>query len=359
MNKNIIIGISIISLVLAGALIYQFSGSDEGGEVFSLGAEKVEGFIGSEKSTFLSNPEVQKFFNEKGYDVDFSKAGSIEMVGQGFGEESQFLWPSSQVALDLYESNFGRGKSEIIFNSPIVIYTWAEVLESLETEGYVEQIDKVWFLTRFEDFIQGIISQRSWKEIGVERLFGPSKIIFTDPTKSNSGNMFVGLLANVLLGEVAKEEEIASVLPTIKTMVENLGYLEHSTGYLFEQYLQKGMGSYPMIVGYESQIVEFAINFPDAWENLKDKLRILYPVPTVWSSHPFIAKDEPAEEVLLHLQDPEIQQLAWTSHGFRSGLISIQNDPSDLGMDFIPKDIDFVQNMPRFTVMEKILLELE
>jgi hypothetical protein len=359
MNKNVIIGVGIIAVVLIGAFIFQMNSGDEDAVFFSAGAEKVEGFIGSEKSTFLSNPEVQKFFNDRGYDVSFSKAGSIEMVGRGFGEESQFLWPSSQVALEIYQSNFGRGKSEIIFNSPIVIYTWDEVLSSLADQAYVEEQDGVWYLTKFEDFLQGIIQGKSWQDLGVKRLFGPAKIIFTDPTKSNSGNMFLGLMSNILLGELATDERISGVIPTIKSMIDNLGYLEHSTGYLFEQYLQKGMGSYPMIVGYESQIVEFALNFPEAWENLKDKLRILYPVPTVWSSHPFIAKDEASEEILNLLKDPEIQQLAWTSHGFRSGLISIQNDPSDLGMDFIPKDIDFVQNMPRFIVMEKILLELE
>ena len=48
----------------------------------------------------------------------------------------------------------------------------------------------------------------------------------TDPVRSNSGNMFAGLLANVLVGGVADERSVEAVLPRLKAIFEKLGYME-------------------------------------------------------------------------------------------------------------------------------------
>ena len=54
-------------------------------------------------------------------------------------------------------------------------------------------------------------------------------------------------------------------------------------------------------------------------------------------------------------KDPQIQELAWRKHGFRSGLPSVVNDPKTLGIDGMPQRIDSVIDMPSPAVMEKIL----
>ena len=68
--------------------------------------------------------------------------------------------------------------------------------------------------------------------------------------------------------------------------------MEHSSGDLFEQYLKTGMGAKPMIAGYENQMIEFAIENPNDWNMVKEQVAVLYPEPTVWSSHPLIALNE-------------------------------------------------------------------
>src|SRR5437763_1959118 len=74
------------------------------------------------------------------------------------------------------------------------------------------------------------------------------------------GNMFAGLLANLLNGgEVVDEASLKSVLPRLKQFFDKLGYLQESSSDLFTQFLQQGVGSYPLIVGYEAQLVEFGI----------------------------------------------------------------------------------------------------
>jgi hypothetical protein len=59
------------------------------------------------------------------------------------------------------------------------------------------------------------------------------------------------------------------------------------------------------------------------------------------------------------LQDPDIQQLAWERHGFRSGLMGVQNSTKKLKVVGIPETIDSVIPLPPFTVMQKIIEKLD
>jgi len=71
---------------------------------------------------------------------------------------------------------------------------------------------------------------------------------------------------------------------------------------LFSQYLTKGVGSYPMIVGYENQVIEFATQYPAQWQGVKNNIRILYPVPTVWSTQPLISLNEKGNKLIQALK---------------------------------------------------------
>lgn len=71
------------------------------------------------------------------------------------------------------------------------------------------------------------------------------------------------------------------------------------------------MGYCPIIFGYESQIVEFARANADIWPEVEDKMRMLYSVPTVWSSQPFMALTARGPKLIGALKDPEIRKIAW------------------------------------------------
>lgn len=137
-----------------------------------------------------------------------------------------------------------------------------------------------------------------------------------------------------------------------------MGFLEHSSGVLWDKFISQGAGAYPMIVGYENQLVEYSLEHPEARDLLSQKVRILYPKPTVWSSHPFIALGKDGERLLSALQEPDIQRLAWERHGFRSGLLGTTNSADIHGMG-LPETINAVIPMPHYAVMERILAGLD
>jgi hypothetical protein len=357
--KGRIVGIVVLLVIVAAAAVWQFVLR---GEVPDLGLPRktvvVRGVIGSEKAGFLEDSQVlERLRRRHGLEVSYTKAGSIEMVRGGFDAGADFLWPSSQLALEFYrlERDNPALKSGIIFASPLVLYSWDIVADALAARGLAGQEGSRWAVTRFPELVALVAEGTPWADLGLPQLYGKAAIVSTDPNRSNSGTLFAGLCASVLAGEVVDERTVEAQLGVLRDLFGRLGYLEHSTGVLFEQYLRAGVGSYPLVVGYENQIVEFALANPEAWPRLADRLRVLYPEPTVWSAHPLIALTPAGERLLAALLDPEMQRLAWERHGFRTGVDGIANDPSKLPVTGVADAVTKVIPVPTPRVMERIL----
>lgn len=255
----------------------------------------------------------------------------MEMVSQDTSGQN-FLFPSNQTALELYEQNFGSPKaSKIVFNTPLVLYTHTPVAEALKSQGIAGESDGVTTVD-MEILTEWIASGKTWADIGLPELYGSISVATTDPVKSNSGNMFAGLLANTLAGGVTSEEDLPEVLPQLQAIFQRLGYMESSSSDLFDQFLKTGMGAKPLIAGYESQLLEFAVQEPETWAQVQEDIVLLYPTPTVWSSHVYIALDDAGAQGAQAFLDEEIQRLAWERHGFRTGWYDAPTDVAQFGV---------------------------
>lgn len=131
--------------------------------------------------------------------------------------------------------------------------------------------------------------------------------------------------------------------------------MESSSSDLFDQFLKTGMGAKPLIAGYESQLLEFAVQEPDTWAQIQEDIVILYPTPTVWSSHVYIALDEAGAAGAQALLDEDIQRLAWERHGFRTGVYDAPTDIAQFGVSGIAEEVTQVVSMPSADVMEQII----
>jgi hypothetical protein len=347
--------------VAAGYLLLEKGGileESKGLDLPSIGSPKekvtVVGKAGSEKIDFLESEKVREFLLDHGIQLDVRKAGSVEMMQETAGQD--FLWPASQVNVEFFTSSGGRSlTTENIFNSPIVLYSWDIVTEALIRTGIVEHREGINYIVDLPQLLSLITQRKDWKDIGLNQLYGKMIIRTTDPTRSNSGNMFAALVANTLNnGEVVTAQTIDNVLPEVKKLYARLGHMEHSSAVLFNMFLQQGVGAYPLIVGYENQLVEYSLVHKEALELLKAKVRILYPVPTIWATHPFIALTENGKKMIEALNSPDLQKLAWEEHGFRSGLIGVENDPSVLDVIGLPRSIDAVMPAPSARVMSNL-----
>jgi len=326
----------------------------------------VECVIGSEKSGFLSNEEVQRILAEDyGLNVSFRRMGSIE---QAYVEPAgvDCLWPSNTSAVEIFEElnaelfDNGSAKSEIIFNSPIVLYAWQPIADAMQTEGLVTTTDNR-LETNTDTLVNLLVAddKPTWEEFGVDDLFGRVNVVTTDPTRSNSGNMFYALMANILVGDVATVDNIEAQLPVIRTFYDGQGRLEESSGILFEQFISLGMGAYPAIANYESLLIELAIENPEQAQAITEQIQVIYPVPTVWSSHPIVALTDNGGQLLEALQDERLQNIAWEQHGFRSGLTGITNDVSVFNIPGLADNVTSVIPLPRSEALLRMLESLE
>ena len=299
----------------------------------------LRGFVGGEKSAFLADPEFQRLLKER-YQIvlEADKRGSLEMVTESDTTGKDFLWPSSSVALALYKDS---GKplvaSENVLNSPLVLYTWKKIAGTLTQK----QLD-------FPKLIALSATGKSWKELGQPELYGKVVLYTTDPLKSSSGNLYAGLLRTVL-GAGSTEK--------IKALYAAQGFQESSSDTLFTQYVSRGIGDKPIIVGYEAQLIDFARTSPTKYAAQKDQLRVLYPKPTIWSSHPILALTPSGKKLIAALQDPEIQRLAWERHGFRSAT-GATNDPKTCGVESVPATIESVVPVPDTKTMQELIAAL-
>ena len=177
----------------------------------------------------------------------------------------------------------------------------------------------------------------------------------TNPTKSESGGIFAVYLTTMFLdGHVPTSDTAGQVLKGVQDYYGKLGLLLDSTGKLFDDFLHAGPGGKPIIVAYESQGLENVAENTQKAQILK-KTRIIYPVPTVWVSHPLIALTAGGKQLTAALEDKEIQDIAWKKHGFRSGVAGITNKPEDVLPAKVPATIDSIVPLPRAEVMDLIV----
>ncbi|NLL92455.1 MAG: hypothetical protein GX222_08625 [Ruminococcaceae bacterium] len=321
--------------------------------------DKINGYLGGEKIGLFEDENFKKEMAKKfSLEVNYRKAGSLDMV-KADKDGMSYLFPASQTALELYKEEIGSPKrSEIILNTPLVIYSHAMVRDSLQKDGIVYESNGSYFMD-MEKFVTAVKEGKTWADIGLPQLYGSILVKTTDPTKSNSGNMFAGLVANAMNGgRVVDSMSVHKVLPDLKDFFKKMGYMDTSSADLFDQFLKIGVGSYPMIAAYENQILEFAVTNPDVWEKVGDDLCIIYPTPTVYSSHVMIALDDKGDYAIDALMDPVIQDIAWKDHGFRTGISGNQEETDVFGVNGVLSQVTGVMPMPDFRTMDIIVKEL-
>ena len=94
---------------------------------------------------------------------------------------------------------------------------------------------------------------------------------------------------------------------------------------------------------------------PDTWQQISDDIVMLYPTPTVWSSHVYLALDEAGTAGIDALLDEEVQRLAWEKHGFRTGLYDTPSDAEHFGVSGVADTLTQVAPMPDANTMNQIL----
>lgn len=297
----------------------------------------------------ITKPLIRESVNLGNSDV-INKIKNGENISINSDDVSKYdaLFTSDQRFYDYYKLTADKSKNEadryyvldggLTLNTPIVIYSWKDVVNALIKEKIVTIEDEVYYITDMNKLIDYILNGKKWKDIGLKDLYGNINIASTDPVSSSPGATYYGLLLSILSGGEINDETIDNNLKKLKVFYQKSGYMNNTPADLFERYLKTGMGGEPMIVDYEKSIIDFANSNPTGFNQVKDDIVVLYPKPTIWNSHCLTIFSENGKKLLQAFEDEEISKIAWEKYGFRTGVAGTSVSTNDLGIG-IPNKI--------------------
>lgn len=237
------------------------------------------------------------------------------------------IWPGSITGIEYFQTRqeVKIRKSAVIFQTPIILFTWKELLPELEKAGLVYSKDGVYFL-RMQPLVDAMIEEQEWNTLGVG-IPGYVRVESSDPASSSSGTLWLEMIGNYLVpgdnrdGKVLTSADLQAnptLLPALYTYWENQGFQVDTTSKLFDKFISSGAGM-PMVVAYESSYIDW---YESQTENMKAQAaRIvgLYPEITINTDHT-LASLTPACDPLVEAftSDTELQELGWVKHGMRN-----------------------------------------
>lgn len=290
------------------------------------------------ESVKLGNESIVNRIN-KGEDITINTNGVTKY---------DVLFTSDQRFYDYYKLSPNKENGEadrytvlaggLTLNTPIVVYSWKEVVNALINESIVTETDGVYYITDMNKLIDYILTNKKWSDIGLNDLYGNINIASTDPVSSSPGATYYGLLLSVLSNGQISDDTIDDNLARLKQFYQKSGYMNNTPADLFERYLKTGMGGEPMIVDYEKSIIDFANSNPSGFNQVKDNIVVLYPKPTIWNSHCLTIFTENGKKLYDAFEDKEIGQIAWEKYGFRTGISGGTYDVSSIGIG-VPQNI--------------------
>lgn len=315
-------------------------------------AVTVTGAVGGGKENFLADPEILKILHDR-YNINLKvdNWSNNKLIKDPLETKDKkgydFVFFSDERFYEYYKKpavadeapRLPTLKAQIVLSTPIVVYSWDSICDTLIEQGVVEKIQDIYYITDMPTVLSYIENNTKWSDIGIKDIYGKINIASTDPVTSSPGATYYGLLASIMNEGYVDESNINDVLPKLKGFYKLSGFMNNTPADLFDLYLRMGKGAYPMIVDYEKSIIDFANNNPDSFNMVKDKIRILYPSPTIWNSHCIMSFTEGGTAYVDALADPEIQKIAWEKYGFRTGVVGGEYDVNSVPVKGIPQEI--------------------
>ncbi len=278
------------------------------------------GLIGSEKESFFADPKVQKILADQGITVAAEKAGSRTIATRYDAKQFDFGFPSGAPAAASLQRQAKAATVYTPFYTPIVFASWRPIADILVANGIAQREGDFYYVVDMPKLMTLIQQGARWRDLKDSTAFATSKAVLinsTDVRTSNSAAMYLALASYVANDQqiVQSQADLARVLPQVTPLFLRQGFQESSSAGPFEDYLALGMGKAPLLVVYESQMVEFWLKHPD---RLKGDMVVLYPRPTVFSKHVLVPYTPSGARLGAALEnDAGLQSLAH-DYGYRT-----------------------------------------
>jgi hypothetical protein len=283
----------------------------------------VRGLIGSEKESFFADPRVVAALAKQGITATVEKAGSRAIASRYDATKYDFGFPSGAPAAVQLRQAANAANVFIPFYTPMVLASWRPIAEILVANGIAQRQGEIYYVVDLPGLMAMVEKGTRWRELKKSEAFATSKSVLvnsTDVRTSNSAAMYLSLASYVANNQqiVQSQEDVDRVLPRVAPLFLRQGFQEQSSAGPFEDYLALGMGKAPLLMAYESQMVEYWLKHPEK-AGKGSEMVLLYPKPTVYSKHVLVPYTPAGVRLGAALEsDPALRQLAH-EYGFRTG----------------------------------------
>jgi hypothetical protein len=281
----------------------------------------IRGLIGSEKEAFFSDPRVQRALQAQGLTVTVEKAGSRTIAGSFDPKTYDFGFPSGAPAAQALKAAAKASNVFTPFYTPIVFASWRPIADILVANGIVAKQGDFYYVIDMPGLLAMADKGTRWRDLKHSEGFASGKSVLvtsTDVRTSNSAAMYLSLASYLFNNQqvVESQEDVDRVLPQVLPLFLRQGFQEQSSAGPFEDYLALGMGKAPLLVAYESQMVEYWLRHPD---RRAGDMVVIYPRPTVYSKHVLVPYTPAGARLGQALEtDPALGDLEH-EYGFRTG----------------------------------------
>jgi hypothetical protein len=293
----------VLVLVVIGAVAGHLLG--RGGGAGAGGVKQLTAIVGSEKLPYFADPDVKAALARHGWAVRADAAGSRQMPTRTAGYD--FAFPSSKAAAEeVRRHSAPKGDNVAVFSSPLAVATFQPIVDLLNSAHLAERDSaRVWRLD-LKALVDANRRNLKWTDIpgNTTRPVAQNVLVATTrPADSNSAAMFAALVNQVTGGD----------LGAVAKLFTDQGAVDTTSEEPFESYLGRGTNFAPMVLIYEAQFVDHAVN-----QGLSNGQTVLYPTPTLMCEHTIVPlSDAGATVAKLLASDPDLQRLA-AKHGFRT-----------------------------------------
>jgi len=319
----------------------------------------LNGLIGSEKAPFFADQRVKDALLKGGFIVNVQTAGSRQIAQADLSNED-FAFPAGIPAGSEIKNSHPGSTTYQPFYTPMAIATWKPIVDLLEQAGVAHQRTGYVALD-MDGFVKMAQKGTRWTDLVGNTTYPVNKSILissTDPRTSNSAAMYLSLASYCANNDniVQSDADVATVMPIVSPLFLKQGFVDSSTEEPFDDYLVQGMGKSPMVMIYESQFVARAAANDGS---ITSDMVLMYPEPTIYSKHTFVALDDNARRLGDYLtNDPGMRELA-TEFGFRTiDAAGFQTFVKAHNLS-VPDSFVDVIDPPTYETLEKMITNLE
>jgi hypothetical protein len=311
---------------------------------------------GSEKESFLTDPELKKILSDEGMILSVQKAGSREIATRPDLKSFDVAYPAGVHASVKIAQITGSKRIFTSFYTPMVVASWRQLIPLLEKNGLVASKDGAYFIVDMAKLVDLMRKGTRWKDLPGNQVYAVSKSILvstTDVRKSNSAAMYLALASYVSNGSnvVVSESDADKIAGGLVGLFTRQGFQDSSSSSVFEDYAAMGLGKAPLVMLYEQQFLEYMFSHTKP----NPDMVLLYPAPTVLSKHTIVAlTDNGARFAQVMTTNPKVNAIA-QRYGFRSQENAALLEDADRKKLAIPRTVVDVVDPPSYEILEKLI----